>query len=166
MSDEALFEQALLEAKAARSLRELMNGTMKLLPDSYSLGQQGLVNIEQTKITPMLGVKSVQVTAIARSEDSQDAYKVAIAFYDVEAGNKAKLDASPCRVTCGCRSHYFWFAYPNYLADAHLGPKPKEYVPVANPKRTMPPKNPDNVPGVCKHLVALGLALQQNGVIE
>lgn len=167
MTEQALYEEELFEAKAANTFNDLLRGSREVLKVAEPGGLSNGIKVKDFKSVLMAGTKSMQCTSECQSPDSDEAYRTAITFYDVQPDAVIRASQNPCRVTCSCRSYYFWFAYPNFLGDAHLGPKPKEYKPVANPKRAPgPPKNPNNIPGACKHLIAMVQAMIQNGVIE
>lgn len=57
-------------------------------------------------------------------------------------------ETNEIRVRCSCPDDYFMWQYPNKLKGSLLG-RFKPYVPVPGSNR--PPRNPDNVNGVCKH---------------
>lgn len=158
--------EELFEAKASMTLQQLLDGTKSVLPTAVHNAGNDIL-IDQLSIIPMLGVKSLQISCLTKSADSDGgAYSTRITFYDVEDGDTPNSGKNPVRVGCGCQAYYFYFAYPNFLKDAHLGNKPRPYTPVANPKRIVPPKNPDNIPGACKHILALALAMQRASVID
>lgn len=52
-----------------------------------------------------------------------------------------------CR--CSCPDYYFTFAYYNWQHKINFGGKPKVY---KRKTKTRPPRNPQHLPGICKHL--------------
>ena len=157
----------LREDKAAITLRELVNGSKKVLPTAVDNASDYLnFSYKDASYVPFLGTRSVQTKAIVQSLDGKSGYTTQITFYDVNEGEKPVFDINPVRVGCSCDSQYFYFSYANWLNNAHIGRKPRAYVPVSNPKRKMPPKNPNNIPGICKHIMAMSLALSSSGQIK
>lgn len=64
-----------------------------------------------------------------------------------------------------CPDFYYSFAYPDFHKECYYGTKPKPY------KRVMPPsnypkKNPDNIPGLCKHELNLINVLIKQGYVK
>lgn len=150
--------------KATLTLKDLIDSTPKVLPDAVNSGRSIL--IENFKQVVMKGTQSHQFSCQTRSVDSDSHYNTQITIYKVVDGQKPHYAKNPCRVFCSCQAYYFYFSYANWKADCHLGRKARPYTPVPNPKRHVPPRNPDNVPGMCKHLVGLTLALSDSGYVD
>lgn len=66
--------------------------------------------------------------------------------YEVEKPNMYKTS---CRIRCTCHDFYFTFGWWDYNEGALAGPRPKPY----RRKTTWwPERNPQHVPGLCKHI--------------
>lgn len=68
------------------------------------------------------------------------------------------------RMRCQCQDYYFMFAHWNKQEKALVG-NIQPYVRVSPPSGR-PPVNPNQYPGMCKHLLSLVKKLQSDGVIE
>ena len=65
-------------------------------------------------------------------------------------------------VRCSCLDYYFTWAFPNKKAKALFGALPKKYI---RKTTTYPARNPDQVPGICKHIYQLQSYLRNEGWI-
>lgn len=159
----------LTEAKAALTYNELFANAASILPTSEILGDPYYMTFLDRKRNDMAGVKSTKFSASVKSKTSNQSYTTIIDFYDIDVSEqppKPSLSTNPCRVRCSCRAFYFWFSYANKINSALSGRDFVPYVPVKNPKRIVPPRNPKNVPGVCKHIAALVKGLKHAGEVE
>lgn len=66
------------------------------------------------------------------------------------------------QVSCNCLDFYWTFATWNNADGSLLGPSPDPYVKTSN----RPPRNPAKTPGICKHMYAVGKALQREGLLR
>lgn len=134
--------------------------------------KQNSVRVQVTNIQfiPALESKTLLVKAKTRSGVSQ--YDTRILFENVQYvefgalnsveilgvdGNKyyiksLKKSQSDIKVGCTCPDFYYMFSVWNDNAESLEGPSPEPYV----KKTDSPPRNPERVPGVCKHLLKLG----------
>lgn len=153
------------EGRATRSFTDLLAGTRIINPlmldraDSYNY-QYGDLKVQHNK-----RFKAVQCTAAVHRKESEKTYKCVIDFFGVEDGEKPSFSKSPCRVSCSCRAYYFYFAHPNTIKDAHARGRMRPYVPKPPPKKKVGPWNPNDVPGVCKHLAAFGQLLRDSNYL-
>ena len=69
---------------------------------------------------------------------------------------------SQAKVRCNCLDLYWRFATWNYNHDSLLGTKPKPYQKTSN----RPDVNPQQKPGICKHLMKTIEALQHSNLIR
>ena len=69
---------------------------------------------------------------------------------------------SQAKVRCNCLDLYWRFATWNYNHNSLLGNKPKPY----QKKTNRPDANPQQKPGVCKHLMKTISDLQQSNLIK
>lgn len=57
---------------------------------------------------------------------------------------------TPIQVSCTCKNYVYTWAYYNAQKGSHFGPLPK----IEPPKGLRPPRNPEHIPGMCKHIAA------------
>ena len=55
---------------------------------------------------------------------------------------------STVQVSCDCENYIYTYAYPNAAVGSHYGPLPQFTV-----KGTGHPRNPQRIPGMCKHIM-------------
>jgi hypothetical protein len=68
---------------------------------------------------------------------------------------------TPVRVRCSCPDFLHRFAYPDF-GEKSLQGRPKPYT---RKTTTYPPVNPNNIPGLCKHILALTSLINNSGFI-
>jgi hypothetical protein len=132
----------------------LLRGTQRILPVGLN-NYQGL-KIESVKETPFIGTKMKVYNVVVRSSEGNKAYNVMLAFYGLEdpTTEKGSMSESRIGIRCGCQAYYFWFSWANMKNKASFGARFKPYVrktPASDPR--YPPKNPKDIPGMCKHLI-------------
>lgn len=74
-----------------------------------------------------------------------------------------KLNVNNVGVFCECEDYQKRFAEINVSNNCHIGPQPAKYV---RKTTTRPPANPLNVPGMCKHLIAVTDRLKNLHIIQ
>lgn len=157
------------------SLRNLVIGTQKVLPAAMNNYKAGENKIESVKITDMVGVKTKLVSAVVRASGrdtggmAMRAYNTSINFVGLENPEDAtpEINGTDVRVRCSCASFYFWFAEADRKYKALQGRPFKAYerrTPPGDPR--YPPKNPNMIPGMCKHLLLLTKTLETRKVIR
>lgn len=67
-----------------------------------------------------------------------------------------------CRVRCQCADFYFMWQYYDKQNKALIGP----HVPYVRLTTTRPPVNPNEAPGLCKHLLQMVKFLMDNNIIQ
>lgn len=72
-----------------------------------------------------------------------------------------KLATNNVRVFCSCLDFRWRFAFANSKNNSLYGNVPPPYA----KKTDRQPVNPQNVPGVCKHLIKLAETLSESGVV-
>lgn len=75
---------------------------------------------------------------------------------------KINSSLNDVKVRCSCLDFYYRFSQPNYQNNALDGLPPKPYV----KKTDRPDANPNNVPGMCKHLLKLYQHLQTIDLVD
>ena len=160
----------LLEA----SLRELEENTEKLTKKVSRKEQASKVAISNVELIPE--VPSRRLLAKAKAQGSSGTYTPQIEFQDVNYSGDDYTFTGPdgeeysierisydndVRVTCDCLDFRWRFSLWNSKNKALLGPPPEQY----QKKTNRPPQNPQQLPGMCKHLLRLVHYLDDEGVI-
>jgi hypothetical protein len=156
------------------NLLQLADGTEKVLPTAYIRYQDGMNVVESMRVTSFVGSKMKVVTSIVRAsgryprkpdsgETPDQAYIVQIAFYGVNIGREAPSPMNKIGVRCSCRSYFFTFSWANMLNGCSFGTRFVPYVRKTPPNDPRyPPKNPGNIPGMCKHQLLVAATLQKS----
>jgi hypothetical protein len=77
---------------------------------------------------------------------------------------KPSVSRSRCRVRCTCSAFFFYYSWAVKLQGNQAGQDFPKYTRVSPPSG-IPPKNPRNFAGVCKHIAALVVWGQKNKII-
>lgn len=138
------------------------------------------VRINSIELLPFIGTKNLNVNTIAASDGTN--YSPKIIFNNVEFeeedtnenvtftgsdGNEyhmkhIDLNQNTLRVRCDCLDFYWRFAAFNAKDKSLIGKGPTPYQRVSN----RGPVNPQEVPGVCKHLIAAVKAMKHSGIVR
>lgn len=130
----------------------------------------GPIVIEDLRMTPFLGMKTLFVRAEAVNGDRRYAPVVLLrgvnyggagakirASDDMEYEfDRLSLGESDVNVRCNCADFLWRFNYYDYQDRSLYGNKRKKYE-----SKGGPPANPLQLPGMCKHLMRLMETLQQ-----
>jgi hypothetical protein len=138
------------------------------------------VRITQIFYLPFLGTKNLNVEALAASDGTNYTPKLIfnqVVFEDEDTPNNItftgkdgneynmqpiNLAQNTVRVRCDCLDFYWRFAAFNAKDKSLIGTAPKPYQRVSN----RGPVNPQQVPGVCKHLIQTVKALKEAGMVR
>ena len=156
------------------NLLQLVQGSESILPIAMIRYQSGENIVETMRAATFAGTKMKVVTSTVRASGRttratppdflpQLAYIVQFAFYGVDTMAEAPSPLNKVGCRCSCKAYYFWFSYANLLNGCAFGTRFKPYVrktPIDDPR--YPPKNPNNIPGLCKHLLLLAATLQNS----
>lgn len=141
----------------------------------------GEVTISNVQYIPYIGTKLLHVRS--QSMSNGHAYRQALQFVKVEfepqdtptnatfmASDGTDYHVQPLtiaghnvKVRCNCLDFHFRFANYNSQDKSLVGRPPPLY---HRKTTTRPPVNPDKVPGMCKHIIALVQQLQKYGLIK
>lgn len=126
--------------------------------------------------------KTLYVTAKVRSANSEAVYDTILTVYGISwervpdkmhrieyidegSGNKVFLSLPTgthnCGFRCTCLDYRFMWMYPNKSVKSLVG----RALPYVRKTSHLPPRNPDNVPGVCKHSLSTIKFLYNNRVL-
>ena len=170
---EAIFEQS--------SYNNLEQNVLKFIPVSAKR-QHAVDPIRIVSLTtlPYIGTKNLDIAAVASSEGTN--YNPRLVFNNVvfeeedlptNVTVKAKdgeeyhmqpinLADNTLRVRCDCLDFYWRFAAFNAKDKSLIGSAPTAY----QRKSNRGPANPQEVPGVCKHIIATVKALKHSGMVK
>lgn len=138
------------------------------------------VTVSNVQYMPYLGMKMLHVKSISSSNGHQ--YQQALQFLRVDFDDQKQPDNATfqasdgadyhikplqlsghnVKVRCNCLDFYYRFANYNSQDKSLVGRPPPPY----QRKTNRPPVNPDQVPGMCKHLLKLVDNLTQAGLIS
>jgi len=159
-------------AKSTLNLDDLLTSTKTNFPNRFSHAVQTMPQVPRLIYTPFVGVKTLSVRAEVQGASENKVYKVIILFTGVDYSatqdtkhpikikvtGKKYVWMAPITLrhkvsaSCGCLDFYFAFAHWNWKAGALYGKKRKQYI---RKTTTRPEVNPNHVPGLCKHLIAV-----------
>lgn len=133
------------------------------------------IEIKEVSLTPYIGMKTLFVKALAINEDRK--YNPIILFKNVLYGKGKKiigsdglpyqistlsLDETEVLLRCPCKDFHWRFNFFDHLDHSLYGRKRSKYEAKYNPGSA----NPLELPGMCKHLMALTRNLKNSGIIE
>lgn len=151
---------------------ELVRGTQKVLPTAFERYTDGLNKITSMRVTSFVGTKMRIFSFTIRSSGEygppNTLYGVQVGFIGVEdAKAKPSASRSRCICRCTCNAYYFWASFANIKNKAHFGAKFKPYIrktPISDPR--YPPKNPMEIPMMCKHQLLAIASLSRTGQLK
>jgi hypothetical protein len=168
------YESTIIES----SLVDLYDSAVKAFP-STTKRQHATNPIKIVELTwvPYKGMKTLFVRGLARNEDRT--YNPIIVFKNVQylklGGvqlidnngqqhflERLSLEENDVLVRCGCKDFGFRFNYYNHLDKSLQGTKRTKY----ESKGVGPPANPQEIPGMCKHLMKMMIVLHNSGIIK
>lgn len=138
------------------------------------------IQISSLQWIPFVGFKTLFVKAIAQNEGRE--YSPIILFknvtYHEAAGphivglnasdgheyflERLSLTNQNVLVRCDCQDFKWRFNYYDHLDKSLYGPKRKKYEALLNPGSA----NPQELPGMCKHLIKFNKSLSQSGLLS
>lgn len=147
-------------------LVELLDSSEVILPGVYNRARVDDYMVESFNVRPMVGVHTLMVTAALRSVN--DRYKVVVQFNGHVVGEKV-TEENHVTVRCSCPSMRFFFGGANKRQKVLFGRMFKRYIPVPDYmlQRARPlPKNPNGIPGVCKHVGTVVKMMKYQGYMD
>lgn len=137
-----------------------------------------------SKIIPYVATKSVLFQVWALGHTQKVTHRINLLFNDVEILKELpkdktlfdyfkitngtdtyyirKIDPFKCRlsVRCTCADFFYSFSLWNYQQNCLFGPKPRPY---KRKTRSYPERNPQHIPGICKHIYNSYVFLRVSG---
>jgi len=74
---------------------------------------------------------------------------------------KFDMKTQPVLIRCSCSDYYFCFSWANFINGIQFGGRAKPYI---RKTKTYPPRNPQNIMGLCKHTSQMAQMLQSSGL--
>lgn len=74
---------------------------------------------------------------------------------------KIDMKRQPVLIRCSCSDYFFTWSYYNFVNGIQFGGRARGY---ARKTKDRPPRNPNRVMGLCKHLSQVAAMLQNNGL--
>ena len=148
------------------SIMDLERNTRKVLPSSMYKVEPYNYEFQDIKANHLPKFKYVSFDALTHNKDTRKHYNTSIFFYNVPTLSPADapdLSVNPVRVSCSCKAYYFYFSYYNKMGGAHARRPLKGYTrKTPPPPDGLPYKNPDHLPGACKHIIAFAQFLSDS----
>lgn len=143
------------------------------------------IQVSELKTLPFIGTKNLSIESLVQNSDSKDGhstYTPKIIFNQVQFeddvsdtnitftakdGNEYNMQpidlaSNTVRVRCNCADFLWRFAAFNAKDKSLIGTAPPPY----QRKTNRGPVNPQQVPGVCKHLIKTFDALKHSGMVR
>ena len=142
----------------------LIKNTMKVLPTAFKNSRSGMKVAKLVKNT-FKGMRTIQFNSEIHSKGKK--YKPTIAFRNQDGNVVGNTKRDDVVVRCTCMAYYFWFTWANLKAKCQFGSPAKPYqrkTPITDVR--YPPKNPNHIPGVCKHLMLLFFSIEKQEKIN
>lgn len=140
-----------------------------------------LIHIKEVYWTPFVGVKTLFAKARAFSEESGKEYNPMILFKDMKYHQKKenknwvqikgndgrsyvfeRISENNVLVRCDCADFRWRFNYFDHLDKSLYGRVRSKYEALHNPGSS----NPQEMPGMCKHLIKFIKTLNNSGILE
>ena len=158
------------EAKAAINANELMAGTSMVDRAEYNAGRtyNRIVDYREEVAAGMGYIEffgnvegegpRVRFHNYKAPEFSQSALKGNPFTGLIKPEADIQLSSMPVRVSCSCANYKLLFSRANKINDAHIGHLPNTTLDPRDygfKKRSAEELNPDAIPGMCRHQIAL-----------
>jgi len=178
MSMASIINERNRKSRLKHTIKSLIASTMKVRKNINPYKK-----VELLAVTPVQRTNQILVRGQARGTAEQRLYELLIMFSGAsfsETKDKdhplkislgsgayiymAKLSGSNTKVQvrCTCKDYYFMWQWWNKQESALFGGKFPTY---KRKTDNYPERNPDHVPGVCKHVIGLSEKLAQQGVL-
>lgn len=161
------------------SLQDLYNSAVKAFPKTEKR-QFATDPVVITNLTwlPFYGMKTLFVKGLAQNQYEGTEYNTIILFKKVNYnGQEVKIEGSDGKqhsfdklssegtdvvLRCSCPDFRWRFAWYNKLDKSLYGRAPAKY----HAKTDLPPANPLELEGTCKHLMKTAKALSESGIFS
>jgi hypothetical protein len=158
------------------SLSQLFKSTVEAFPNTTKR-QHATHTIKIAKLdwTPYVGLKTLFVKGLAQNEGRE--HNPVIMFKNVIYGEGLEVidnlgkhyrikplsvANNDVRVRCGCGDFYWRFHHFDHVDNSLYNRNRKKYEAIHNPGSA----NPEEMPGLCKHLIKLIKVLQESKILK
>ena len=159
------------------TIKELRVSSLKARPKPNEAGKINIIDMN-----PLLSNKTLTIRGQARGSNGEN-YNLNLIFYGVEYSltqtsthvlnvrtrtdqifyaKQLREDKHHVQIRCNCKDHYFMWHWWNKQNKILLGKLPPKYI---RKTTTYPERNPQKIPGVCKHLIALFNRLKKDKIL-
>jgi len=165
------------------SLLDLYQSTIAAFPNTRRRQHSiDTIQVREVNFTPFLGMKTLFVRGNVLNEENGNAYTPIILFKDViyhpqreqdewiefvasDGRNyvleRLERDANDILVRCNCPDFHWRFNYFDHEDRSLYGRKRRRYEAVTAPGSA----NPNQMPGMCKHLIKLSTAIRDARIL-
>ena len=156
------------------NFQDLLNNIVKFFPTTKRQYATGPIQIDNIKIIPFIGMKTLFVSSDSINENKQ--YKTIMVFKKVnykENGIKVKsydgnyfyleqIVNNEVLLRCNCNDFFYRFHHWNHIDESLFGKDRKKYIKKGNGVSV----NPLKLPGICKHIIKLNDVLSNYGILK
>lgn len=146
------------------TVEQLLQSSYIVRPDALNKARsaQGM-QIEEFRKTTYKVFRTQNYRALIKSQDDPKAYYATLEFSKFADPVKdiPDYDVHPVKCRCGCLEFYFTWSYYNKVNNVLFGGPVRKYV---RKTTTYPERNPRHLPGFCKHLMRILVAMKKNRV--
>jgi len=165
------------------SLLDLYQSTVAAFPNTRKRQHSiDIIRIEEVNFTPFLGMRTLFVRSRALNIENGNVYNPMILFKDVIyhpekerdewieiAGSdgrnyileRLEQDTNDILVRCNCPDFQWRFNYFDHEDRSLYGRKRRKYEAAVAPGSA----NPNEMPGMCKHLIKLSVVVNNSGIL-
>lgn len=114
------------------------------------------------------GTANHKVAKVEHLVEKEPVYCITVPEFGNFAIVADDANVSSCVYVKNCEDYYYMWWYHDNVNKAHAGPKMPPYVrktPLPPARGAYPVRNPDEAPGLCKHLIACFKYLQSNKIM-
>lgn len=163
------------------TIKQLFEMTHKFDENDLRFSSAGAVRFRrgEFKVVPYKGTKSVVISGVTENgwqstmalygieivEETDNKHPVRIQYQgDDFFAEKFSYAGTPVRIRCSCPDFFFTGAYwVKHNIDALYGGALKQYT---RKTETRPERNPQHIPMMCKHLIALTEYMKNSGFMK
>lgn len=177
------FKKILGDLLYEKSLTDLERETIQSLPTTTKRQYAtDTIQVSSINIVPYTQTGELLVKAVTKNNDGGKTYDTQMLFDGVKFENEDTPEnitftasdgeqyhivpitatGNEVKVRCNCLDFYYRFALWNFNDGSLYGKKPAPY---RRKTDNYPPVNPQQTPGLCKHLMKLADALTQSNIL-
>lgn len=170
----------LSESSLSDLYQSIINGFPHTTKRQHSVDE---IKVAQLHITPFRNMRTIFFKGLTENKGNGHQYNSIILFKNVifpahetdtmieivgNDGNEYAIEPltmnQDVRCRCNCKDFRYRMAWYDHLDHSLYNHPPKHYERVVPPSG-LPPANPNEVPGLCKHILSLERALRHSGIL-